>query len=313
MEFPTTANIGEGAKAAANQVTGAIDGVKTTVGNALGDFSSKLNVNAGSDFLQSNSVIAKFVFLILVLIGFLILLNLGIMLIGYFTDPPKSPYLVYGMIPGNSNMDIVQNPKTKNSVTILRSNNQTNGIEFTWSSWLFISGLPPASSKMPQYMNVFNKGSNSYDPVTGIALSNAPGMYIASATNTLHITMDTTVPSDTNTTIDISNVPLNKWFHIALRLQNTIMDVYVNGTIASRLNFTNVPSQNYYDVFVGANGGFPGYVSNLRYYDYALNVFELNNIVIMGPNTKAASSSQNAINPTGDYTYLSSSWYAAAQ
>jgi hypothetical protein len=234
------------------------------------------------------------------------------MLIGYFMEPSKSPYLVYGMIPGNSNMNISQNPKTKNSVTILRSNNQTNGIEFTWSSWLFISGLPPASSGMPQYMNVFNKGSNSYDD-NGIGSSNAPGMYISSATNTLHITMDTVVPGDTNTTIDISNVPLNKWFHVALRLQNTIMDVYVNGTIASRLNFANVPSQNYYDVFVGANGGFPGYVSNMRYYDYALNVFELNNIVIMGPNTKAASSSQNAINPTGDYTYLSSSWYAATQ
>ena len=40
------------------------------------------------------------------------------------------------------------------------------------------------------------------------------------------------------------------------------MDIYANGTIVRSLQLTGVPKQNYGNVYVGANGGFDGYVSN---------------------------------------------------
>ena len=62
------------------------------------------------------------------------------------------------------------------------------------------------------------------------------------------------------------------------------MDVYINGTMTQRHIFTNVPIQNYDDVYICANGGFSGTLSDLRYFNRALNVFEINNIVSSGPN-----------------------------
>jgi hypothetical protein len=63
-----------------------------------------------------------------------------------------------------------------------------------------------------------------------------------------------------------------------MRVENTLMDVYVNGTITST-KFTAVPKQNYNDVQICQNGGFEGNLSNLRF-SHALSAFEINNIVV---------------------------------
>jgi hypothetical protein len=84
-------------------------------------------------------------------------------------------------------------------------------------------------------------------------------------------------------------------------MQNKIMDVYVNGVVANRHVFKNVPKQNYSDIQVG---GFNGNLSDLRYFNAALNVFQINNIVMAGPNLKTEESSVDS-----RFDYLSSSWY----
>jgi hypothetical protein len=49
-------------------------------------------------------------------------------------------------------------------------------------------------------------------------------------------------------------------------------------------------------------------LSNLRYYNHALNVFQISSISWWGPNTNA-SSIGNALQANNGYTYLSSAWY----
>ena len=102
---------------------------------------------------------------------------------------------------------------------------------------------------------------------------------------------------------------MNKWVHVALRLENTVLDVYINGTISGRMVLTSVPKQNYYDVNVCGNSGFSGKLSNLRYYDHALSAFEINNVVAAGPNTET--SSKSSITSGKDAYYLSSQWFAS--
>ena len=89
-----------------------------------------------------------------------------------------------------------------------------------------------------------------------------------------------------NEEVVIPDVPINKWFNIIIRCQNTTMDIYANGTIVRSLQLTGVPKQNYGDVYVGANGGFDGYVSNLHYFNYALGTAAIQRIAANGPNTK---------------------------
>ena len=72
----------------------------------------------------------------------------------------------------------------------------------------------------------------------------------------------------------------------------------------------DVPKQNYENVYVCNNGGFNGNIADLQYYDYALSVFQINNIVVWGRNTKASNASGTA-DATGFPYYLSNLWYSS--
>jgi len=102
-------------------------------------------------------------------------------------------------------------------------------------------------------------------------------------------------------------VPLKKWVHIAIRAMNTKIDVYVNGIIASRLEMLDTPKQNYGDIYISQNGGFMGKLSALRYYNRALNIFEINHIVSSGPNLSVV----NNMGAQKGFKYLSNYWYSS--
>ncbi len=78
----------------------------------------------------------------------------------------------------------------------------------------------------------------------------------------------------------------------------------MNGTITKRVPFTQIPDQNYGDTFIGYQG-YNGAISNLRYFDSALSIFQISNIVLSGPNLSNPDENQNI----GKSDYLSSSWY----
>lgn len=285
-------------------MTDGISNVKTSVSESVNQFSNEPGASSGFSF--SNTIIAKFAFLILVLIVFMFLFNLGITLIAYFSGPSSNPYVVKGMMDGTYSVMVPQDPGTKSSVTLLRSNNKNSGIEFTWSVWLYISDLNSSTTK---FQHIFNKGDNKYNTSTNLAeVNNAPGLYLNPGDNALRVIMNTVNAYDTNNMVDISNIPIRKWFNVAIRLQNNLLDIYVNGTISARKVLENVPKQNYNNVYVCQNGGFAGKLSDLRYFSSALNVFEINQIVTKGPNTSTSSLTDDQ-KAKGNYTYLSTSWY----
>jgi hypothetical protein len=242
----------------------------------------------------------------MIVIVFIILFRIGLALILYFTRPSTSPYIVKGLLNGGEKHTISQDPNIDGSVTVLRSNNESKGAEFSWSVWLYIDSAPNDST----YKHIFNKGSSDYN-ADGIAnTNNAPGLYLGGPKkNALKIKMDSVKGGDVATEIEIDNIPLKKWIHVVIRLQNNILDVYVNGTIADRLILHHTPKQNYDDVYVNNNGGFPGKMSDLRYFSRALNVFEINSILNNGPDL--TSSSLSAVSGAGFYGYLSNMWYTS--
>ena len=299
--------IPESVKTGFENVGNTFNNVKSSITESINQFSdsAKAGVGSSSSFLSSNTVIAKIAFLILVLIVFMFLVNLGIILIGYFITPADDPYIIKGMIDGTNSKVVFQDPKSKDTIPIKRSNNQSSGIEFTWSFWIYLNDLGNENNK---YQHIFNKGDNNFDKITSIStINNSPGVYLGPKNNSLRIIMDTVNATDTNNVIDIENIPIRKWVHVAIRIKNTILDVYVNGVVSKRLVLINVPKQNFNDINLCQNGGFNGKLSNLRYYSRALNVFEINGVVLYGPNLNIAdtSSLQNK-----NFDYLSRQWYS---
>ena len=264
-------------------------------------FSTYKESSGTSDFLNSSSLVAKFAFLLLVVFVFVILFRVCLMMITKLTAANKSPKLINGMIDATQSMTFVQDPSSNGAVTIYRSDNASDGIEFTWSVWILISDLTYLQG---QYKCVFYKGNN-YILSNGLNFpNNAPGLFIAPDTNSLLVIMNTY--NSVNEEIEIPDIPLNKWVNVIIRCQNTTLDVYINGVIARSVRLSGVPMQNYGDVYVAMNGGFSGNISNLWYYNYALGTSAIQQIASNGPNTTQISTTVTTTKPND---YLSLRWY----
>lgn len=267
--------------------------------------SSSLSSDSGTkSFLESNSLVSKFAFLLLVLLGFMFLFRVGVSILSYLLKPSESPHLIDGMVDAEQMLVFTQDPSNNDSKTIYRSNNANDGIEFTWSVWIYIDNL---DKNKGQYKHIFSKGNSALDPSGLITPNNAPGLYIAPDTNSLVIMMNTY--QVINEEIVIPDIPLNKWVNVIIRCENTTLDVYINGTITRSITLMGVPKQNYGDVYVAMNGGFPGNISNLWYYNYALGTAAIQNLIFRGPNTVLVGGGSNTLN--NKYNYLSLRWFFA--
>ena len=310
-----------------NAVTNAgasVSSAKDSFNNTMSDFSSKTAVAVNdSSFLDSNSMIAKFGFLILVVVMFIFLLQVGMAIIGYFINNPN-PVLVPGQIIGTIAQEpITQNPSLASSLQILLSNNANTGLEYTWSVWLqYTPGLGPTTDNKYTLQPVFVKGDcikSDVTPVTtsevpsvtkvpNLSINNGPGLFFYNDGASAHLFLVVDIVNSTTpiACIDISNIPINKYFHLAIRCQNIYMDIYINGSIVQRTQLSNVPRQNFYNVYVCPAGGFNGYLSTLQYYSSALSVIDINAIASGKPDTRMLSNSSVNIS---DSNYLSTSWY----
>jgi hypothetical protein len=276
------------------------------------NFANSRYVQGPKEFLDGNSLISKLAFLVFVLIVFVVLLRLGGQVLSWLFSPSSDPHLLDGMIDAKHLVVYPQDPSIKGSVPILRSNNQEDGLEFTWSVWMFIEDL---EYKKDEYKHVFHKGTmdsllqqssadNTGNTVPGMSFpNNAPGLYIAPNTNDLVVVMNTF--ENPNETIIVPDIPINKWVNVIIRCDNTTLDVYINGTIIKRHQLSGVPRQNYDDVYAAANGGFSGYISNLWYYNYALGTSAVEGIVENGPNLKMKDTNMIQSEPY----YLSLRWF----
>ena len=258
--------------------------------------------NGSSSFLESNNLFSKFAFLLVLLLVFIFLFRVGVSFISWIFNPSPSPHLINGIVDASLAKTIFQQPGN-NSIPIYRSVNERSGIEFTWSFWINIKDI---NYDKATYSTIFYKGNNNVSDDGLNYPNNAPGFYLKPKSNDLVIIMNTFTVI--NEEIEVPGIPLNKWVNIMLRCQNTKLDVYINGTITRSLELSDVPKQNYGNVYIGANGGFNGYISDLWYFDHSLGPGEISSLVRKGPNLKMNGSDSNDLSISMP-DFLSLRWY----
>lgn len=264
--------------------------------------------NIFKKYLLADSLVSKIIFVIVIIILFFLMLRLIILTIGYLFSPKKSPYIIKGLHEGSKRVIKQQNPSGNKSLTLYRSKNEEDGIEFSYSVWLNLQ----YRRNEQKYSHIFNKGSNKRLDNLGVYYpNNSPGLYFDtrmgdnnSNNNNLVVVMNTYNKQQEN--IIVTNVPMEKWICVIIRVSNNIVDVYINGVITKRHILSGVPKQNYEDLTVcaGYNNGFDGQLSNLRYYDYSLGAIEINAISLRGPNLKVDKKKGVSSPP-----YLATDWY----
>lgn len=282
-------------------------------------------------FLNANTFVSNAGVIVLAIFVTILLLKFALAAImAYFN--PSTVVLFRGMIMGNQQMVIVQDPSgSSNTIPLSRSTNQTGGMEFTWSVWVFIDNLQYNEGTL---RNIFSKGDGNFmvpfanPPTTyptgldaslnnvsannssgysnSVYMINAPGLYLAPYANTLVVVMNTYDNMFEN--IEVPDIPLNKWFNVIIQLQGSTLNVFINGIITESMQLVGVAKQNYGNVNVAMNGGFGGFESNLTYYNYAIGTKEIYDLVKRGPDTTMADSSM-AASQLMSSNYLSLRWY----
>jgi hypothetical protein len=260
-------------------------------------------------FFQMNTTISKMVFILLILILFVLLFHMGLFLLEYAYGNVRTPYVIYGKINSNEMKVISSNPNMTKSVPIIRSVNESSGIEFTWSVWFYIED--PFGVSVNEHRRIFTKGTynmgDTVNPAYNIAfLNNSPGLYYNDTHNKLVLVFNT-YSNDHNIyeTIDVEDIPVEKWVCCVLTMKDRKVNVYINGNMSKEYILLNVPKQNYYDTIVGDDKGFGGYISNLRYYDYAINETMIQSLMSEGPNLKTEAPERVYDTPP----WLSMNWY----
>jgi hypothetical protein len=308
------------------------------VTNILGDIKNKFIsstpygterfLSSGGEFLNSNTLIAKATFLLLVIIIFVFLFYMFSKLIMFALMPAESPYIIKGMKDATQTMTIPQSYADKNSVPIFRSKDEHDGLEFTYSFWMYVNDLTYNDSQ--DFKHVFHKGSSSkadanLDGVYGP--NNAPGVYLYTGKknvaddllekypllgmlvrlNVFHDNEDETTPHKYYDDIYVDAIPIKKWVNVVIRVTGqNVVDIYVNGTLTKRHKLSNIVKQNYDNLYVNLNGGFGGNISNLKYYNYAIGTFEIYKITSDGPDITI--NEDTSLKKAKPY-YLSSQWY----
>ena len=281
-----------------------LSGTTDSISNNLNSFSSRSYLSGDNNFLESNGLVAKFAFILLVVIVFILLLRVSIGIINYFASPKENPILIDGMIDAKKMMSFPQDPNLGHSVPIMRSKNQRGGVEFTWSVWLFIDDL---TYGFGHYKHVFHKGNPKIQENGMNFPNNGPGLYLAPNDNKLVAVMNTFDVIQEE--VEVTNLPLNKWFNVILRVdEQNKFDVYINGKLVKRMILTGVPKQNYEDVYVAMNGGFSGNISSLRYYSKALGTFEIQQLIKQGPSLKIQGNNMSSSSKIHS-NYLSLDWF----
>jgi hypothetical protein len=286
------------------------------------------------DFMESNSLVAKFAFILMVFIVFWVAVKLSIIGLSYFMLPSMSPFVLNGTAnTEDMAMTISQDPSKPESVYISRSMNEDGGLEYTWSAWFFINQVP---LKEDRYSRIFSKGGEgTKSSENGIYYpNNAPGLYIRftkSVTDTNPDRTDKGVNVSLLAVVDVSgknessnkqdnlhekliatDIPIKNWVNAVIRVTNNVIDLYINGRLAQRRKTAGIPLQNYGNVNIGedkASNRFSGYISTIQYFNYSIGANKIKSIVDEGPNMKMVTSSGDSSNTKNAGSYLSNNWY----
>jgi hypothetical protein len=134
----------------------------------------------------------------------------------------------------DSPQTFIQDPTS--SYPILKpSRDERNGAEYSIS--LYLSVQPDNFTGEKGYKHVFHKGSSGVFPLL------SPGVFFRSDNNTLRVYQNSNLAWDNH--VDIPNIPLKKWFHLVVMVKGRALDVYINGNLAARKKFNDIPKMNY--------------------------------------------------------------------
>ena len=269
--------------------------------------------NMLNNFHDEDSIATEIIVGILICVIILILYYL----IDYITSKTNSsknnPVIYKGLKAADTPVTINQDPNVSGSVTVYRSQNEKNGIEFSYSVWMWID--TKSWNTTDKWKHVFHKGPMFTNNSSGIEPSSfcqiqSPGLWLDGKTNKLRLYINTFGINDEY--IEIDNIPVKKWICLIYTQSGFNADLYINGRLKVRKELRTLPRQNYANIHINQDDGYQGYLSHLKYYKYSLHSSEIHDITEKGPNLafiKQSSDDFSSVKIDNEIPYLSNRWW----
>ena len=143
------------------------------------------------------------------------------------------------------------------------------GLSFSTSLWIYIKDW---NYRFMQEKTVFNRGGFK--------------LLLGNRMNDLYLEMpilNSNVPSR----ILRKDIPLQKWIHVVVTLENRHLDLWLNGKLYNARHLKNLPKifENKDTIFLD-NDGFSGYLSRVYHYEEPLSKYEVIRLFKAGPINK---------------------------
>jgi hypothetical protein len=211
--------------------------------------------------------------------------------------------------------EVIRQDPTDSSKYVYPSKNEVNGIEFSYSFHLYVDPETYKNKSASTMRHVLYKGE---EPSAQLRVM-SPGVFLREDENTLRIYMNIladSANSNEENYVEIPNIPVGKWFHLVIVQKGQSMDTYINGNLAVRRQFNNIPAINPGHVYVlldnqtklsdtiNVNGAMKGMISRVKYYAYALAYSQIDSLYREGPSSKIESKSYDQTPP-----YFHDSWW----
>jgi len=261
-----------------------------------------INTSSGS-FIFGNGLIPQILLaLIAGIVVFLIFFSFAALVKTYYKYSMSKTVIVANTIMSSQSIVVRQDPSDPNAKMLLHSDNEFTGVEFTYSFFLFVD--PATFDTSNGLKHVFYKGYSTPFPLLG------PAVFVRSDENTLRIFMNSY--KSWYSYVDIQNVPVQKWFYVAIVFRANTLEVYINGNLKGRIPMEKTyPYQNYQNLIVfgkstfnsnttlgnklvnlqgveedfKVTGTMAGQLSRFYHYRYALSFAEIQANANMGPSS----------------------------
>jgi len=140
--------------------------------------------------------------------------------------------------------------------------------DYTFSVWIYVNNW---SYKYGKEKVIFKRETSDSDK------SPIPQISLGANSNDLKLKLTTYSggDSDSKGNVDechVKNIPLQKWVHILMSVNNRTNDVYIDGKLVSTCMLMGVAKlDNKGPLQLTPGGGFSGFTSKLRYYARSIN------------------------------------------
>ena len=82
---------------------------------------------------------------------------------------------------------------------------------------------------------------------------------------------------------EIKNFPLQRWVNVNITMRNNVIDVFFDGLLKKSCILKGFPILSNNDMLICPDGGFNGYISNMKYSNKALAVSKIESMYKSGP------------------------------